>query len=444
MKNKKVERNYFIYILYFVAVLVLVLQMRTDLWDDSATIGMLDQFSKVTDWVVHRYNTWSARFLQETIGYFVVPRPELWKIVEIAVIYSIPFLFTKILGWKMDDFPIAILGFVLFPITTMASAGWMCTSMTYLWPVCFAMVYFMFLYKYMHNEKLPVWSYGVIYVALIVACNHELMAAFMAVVILYSIVEFIIKNKRPPYLLGINFFICVANIIFILTAPGNSARTESETAARFPDFASFTFGQKMYMGLVRVYSVLVEEHNIVFIVLCIMLAVASFLILDKAYKKIIGFIPAFLLLLMNTIVEFYRLGCITVVDLTQKGAFIPVVLSAIFVICMILTFYFLLWEKDKYKMGLLSVCLLIGIATEGVMGFSPTIYASAERTCCFMLFAFIYIILVLIDMIMQCDNIMPEGKTQFRKVLYFVTVVLYLLNVLSIYLIHHSQYGIIR
>ena len=81
MKNKKAERNYFIYILYFVAVLVLVLQMRTDLWDDSATIGMLDQFSKVTDWVVHRYNTWSARFLQETIGYFVVPRPELWKIV---------------------------------------------------------------------------------------------------------------------------------------------------------------------------------------------------------------------------------------------------------------------------------------------------------------------------------------------------------------------------
>lgn len=156
MKNKRTERNYFIYVVYFVAVLVLVLQMRTDLWEDSATIDMLNQFSKVTDWVVCRYNTWSARFLQESIGYFMVPRPQLWKIVEIAVIYSIPFLFTKILGWKMEDFPITILGFVLFPITTMASAGWMCTSMTYLWPVCFAMVYFMFLFKYMHSEKLPV------------------------------------------------------------------------------------------------------------------------------------------------------------------------------------------------------------------------------------------------------------------------------------------------
>lgn len=120
-----------------------------------------------------------------------------------------------------------------------------------------------------------------------------------------------------------------------------------------------------------------------------MLAVVSFLFLDKVYKKIIGIIPVFLLILMNTILEFYRLGQITTVDLSKKSAFIPVVLSMLFVASMIMTFYFLFWQKDKFKAGRLAICLLAGIATEGVMGFSPTIYASAERTCCFMLFAFI-------------------------------------------------------
>lgn len=132
VQNKRKENSYLIYILYFVTVLVMVLQMRTDLWDDSATISMLEQFPKVTDWVVYRYNTWSAWFIQESIGYFIVPHPNVWKMIEIIVIYTIPFLFTNILKWEPEDSLLGIFGFMIFPFTTMASAGWMCTSMTYL------------------------------------------------------------------------------------------------------------------------------------------------------------------------------------------------------------------------------------------------------------------------------------------------------------------------
>ncbi len=196
VQNKRKENSYLIYILYFVTVLVMVLQMRTDLWDDSATISMLEQFPKVTDWVVYRYNTWSARFIQESIGYFIVPHPNVWKMIEIIVIYTIPFLFTNILKWEPEDSLLGIFGFMIFPFTTMASAGWMCTSMTYLWPVFFALVYFSFFCRYMRNEKLYAWSYPVMFVSLIVACNHELMAAFVAAVIAYNIVEYIIKNKK--------------------------------------------------------------------------------------------------------------------------------------------------------------------------------------------------------------------------------------------------------
>lgn len=445
MKMKKIKEIIKpVHIVYFIAVLVIVSIMQTNYGDDIGIKDGVKQYSNVISWVIFRYNSWSARFLQEATGYFLLRYTFLWKIFHIIILYMMPFLMAKIVGFEQKELPYAIFAVMAYPITHMASAGWVCTNITYYWPVFFALVYFVFLKKYMHQEKLSVWIYILMFVALIAACNHELLAVFMATVIVYNVIHYFVTYKKCPVILFVHVLLCALNILLIMTAPGNAERKAVETSVRFQQFDSFSVFQKMYLGLVRVYSVLVEEQNIIFMILCITMAAAGFLFLDKAYKKIIAVLPLTLLVLMNSVFTFYRLGQIMDVDLSNKQSYIPVLLSGVFVICMIMTMYYLFAKDDKYLCGLMIVCFLVGIATTGVMGFSPTIYASAERTSVFMLFSFLYLILLLFKKIITSSRVSENGRIQLGNVMAGLAVVMYLSNLLLVFLMHHSTYFVIK
>ena len=111
---------------------------------------------------------------------------------------------------------------------------------------------------------------------------------------------------------------------------------------------------------------------------------------------------------------------------------------------MIMTLYYLFAKDDKYLCGLMIVCFLVGIATTGVMGFSPTIYASAERTSVFMLFSFLYLILLLFRKIITSSRVSENGRIQLGNVMAGLAVVMYLSNLLLVFLMHHSTYFVIK
>lgn len=445
MKMKKIKEIIRpVHVVYFIAVLVMVYIMQINYGDDIAIKDGMKQYSNVISWVIYRYNSWSARFLQEATGYFLLRHTYFWKIFYIIILYMMPFLMAKLAGFEQKELPYAIFAVMAYPITHMASAGWLCTTITYYWPVFFALAYFVFLKKYMHKEKLSIWMYILMFATLIIACDHELLAVFVVAVIVYNVIHYLVTYKKCPVILFIHVLLCALNILLIMTAPGNAERKAVETSVRFQQFDSFSVLQKMYLGLVRVYSVLVEEQNIIFMILCITMAAAGFLFLDKAYKKIIAVLPLTLLVLMNSVFTFYRLGQIMDIDLSNKQSYIPVLLSGVFVICMIMTLYYIFAKDNKYLCGLTIVCFLVGIATTGVMGFSPTIYASGERTSVFMLFSFLYLILVLLKKIVTSNRVSENGRTQLGNVMAVLAVVMYLSNLLLVYLMYHSTYFVIK
>lgn len=445
MKMKKIKEIIKpVHIVYFIAVLIIVSIMQINYGDDIVIKDGMKQYSNVISWVIYRYHSWSARFLQEATGYFLLRHTYFWKIFHIIILYMMPFLMAKIVGFEQKELSYAIFAVMAYPITHMASAGWLCTTITYYWPVFFALSYFVFLKKYMHQEKLSVWMYILMFATLIIACDHELLAVFMAAVIVYNMIHYFVTYKKCPVILFVQVFLCALNILLIMTAPGNAERKAVETSMRFQQFDNFSMFQKMYLGLVRVYSVLVEEQNIIFMILCITMAAAGLLFLDKAYKKIMAVLPLTLLVLMNSVFTFYRLGQIMDVDLTNKLSYIPVLLSGVFVICMLMTLYYLFAKDDKYLCGLTIVCFLVGIATTGVMGFSPTIYASGERTSVFMLFSFLYLILLLFKKIITSSRVSENGRIQLGNVMAGLAVVMYLSNLLLVFLMHHSTYFVIK
>lgn len=101
MKMKKIKEIIKpVHIVYFIAVLVIVSIMQTNYGDDIGIKDGVKQYSNVISWVIFRYNSWSARFLQEATGYFLLRYTFLWKIFHIIILYMMPFLMAKIVGFE--------------------------------------------------------------------------------------------------------------------------------------------------------------------------------------------------------------------------------------------------------------------------------------------------------------------------------------------------------
>lgn len=441
--NVKKNRKHCIIVFYLIGIVLLGVIMRPGLADDAVSKELTAGYS-VVEWVVYRYNVWSARFLQEATGYYMIWHPLLWKLLNSLILFFMPFIIADILDFKEDEIIYCIFGVMLYPITDMASAGWICTSITYLWPVFFAIINCSLLCKYLKDVKLTLFQYILFFSTLILACNHELLAAFMLSLIVYNLISVFLQKKHMSKLLIISMVVIICNIIFILLSPGNQSRKVAETSAWFPNFNNLTVFHKLYLGIIRVYTVLVEERNSIFLVFCIVLAISVFVFSNKTFERLIGSLPLILIFVFSSLFSYYRVGSPIKIELRKMETYIPAILGGVFLVSIMLALYLVFRDCGGYITGIVITVLCIGIATTGVMGFTPTIYASGERTSIFMLFSFIFIILLMIKRLLKSEKISVINLYYINTFITCMTVILYISNFLSVLLLHHSNLKIVK
>ena len=199
-------------------------------------------------------------------------------------------------------------------------------------------------------------------------------------------------------------------LIFIATCPGNHMRTISETATWYPDYANFSILPKIYLGVIPTFSVIM--NNGVIITLTTLL-LCSFTLKNnkKNYNKIFSII-VFAFFSLTTIFKsnllnifpnfnhFYEILSLESLPTLNLLNILPFALCCASLIGVI----YLLYINFKDNL-LLPIIFLAGFCSRFIMGFSPTVFASHERTSIFFYFSMLIIDIIIYSKLQKNKNI---------------------------------------
>ncbi|MBP3505500.1 MAG: hypothetical protein J6K43_03770 [Lachnospiraceae bacterium] len=419
----------FLFCIYAISVIVMNLFMKMDFGDDSVSKQITQGFTML-EWVFYRYNNWSSRFVQEGLGFFMIWHPLLWRIINTAILIFIPLILAYICDCKDSEKGICIIAFLMYPIIDMKSAGWICTTNTYLWPAFFGLLSVAFLKKYITNPKSFKW-YLVItfYISLIIASNHELLAMLLLGVLIYYVGVYIFQNHRMPYVLMGAMVVAIINIIVILISPGNHMREELETANWFVEYADFSFVDKVYLGITRVFRILVMDMNALYIAICCLIAIVGMKFFDSVIKKIIAVLPIMMIFVLKTMCTFYVLGDVMAIDYRSISTYIPILFSVLMLICLTISLIEICKTSRTSGDGLLPIVMLYGgLATTVAMGFSPTIYASGRRTSTFMFVVLVYLLIEISKNLIDRTWFIRNNQRLYQCLIWLIFAGLYSTN----------------
>lgn len=387
------------YALYVVFIIAMHLYMPINTGDD-ARFSLLRNGHTALSWVKMRWNSWSSRYLQELVMFFLVDRPWFWMAADTVMICTLPLFINRSLAVKGLSRLYVLTAIPLYPILDMESAGWMVTTITYTWMVFSAFVTASILRKIMEKEHLKWYEYPVFFVCLLFASNHELMALYLLAVILYCIVLSVIKRYSClPFLIASAVVSIVNLAVVLLMCPGNKSRAEREMF-NFPNYEDLNILDKIFLGINRCLVVTISRYDIIFTVLCIIAAAGVFLKTKNIRKRLIALAPAALNVTINTLLSVKITDNIIWVRLKSLRT-LGLTLFAVFILaCLIYSIFIIFRDKEDSPLiterGLfVSYMLAAGLATTVAMAFSPTIYISGYRTSCFTYFGMIYVILAI-------------------------------------------------
>lgn len=322
---------------------------------------------------IHMFWTWSSRiFINPLMFIFtnIVPKWIFSLVTALLIISIINWLDNK----HNHKTLIIILAMALFPFVELSTAGYIATTVTYLWPISFLclgltclnhhqitwqiLAGFCFLLS-LNNEQLCLLA--TIYLAYYLILHHNQIKQLMALLI--------------PWL--INF-----GLVFF--APGNQARKISETKRWLPAFSHYSIIDKLDLGTITTI-----QHYL--FGLSPLIIVTSIVLLTINHQKhpIIAWLPITTITLTSLIATLATtpLHFVATINPTiGKTVMITYLLGLVWLISSMI----LIHNRD------LNMLIIAGLMSRIALGFSPTIYASSTRTFIFCDAIIIYILITLI------------------------------------------------
>lgn len=404
------------YALIGILLLVVHAFMQTGTHDDAWFGEMLGANNSLFGYLMWRYQEWSSRIpVEAAFVLFTGWNLWVWRIVDSLMILLMIYSISKVFVWENRQkyiLPIFVL-LALIPLGMLHSAGWITTTICYIWPAALGLYAMIPLRKWFDGEKPAKYEYITVTLALLFATSQEQVTAIILCTYLLCGVALYKKQKKLQPYFWVVIAICVLAIANIMICPGNAIRNEVTIANSFPEFPYLTFGQKFYMGYVSTFSFFVscEGFNMIFVALTGTLAVAVFYKyqdLAKANVTLIPFLCTFIpgwlgrvalkngWIEPNTLLKLVQNNQLQQFTLFSTGQqVVECVLFAVIFICVLVEIY---WVFGKTWQCLLAYMILFaGIASRMIMGFTPSIYISAGRTAFFCCIAFLIVTLLTVQ-----------------------------------------------
>lgn len=253
----------------------------------------------------------------------------------------------------------------------MKTAGFAATVLNYYFPIVLGLFLCAAIYN---NCKFNLLSFFIILIVGIFACNHE-----QCVVIIFTFSLFAIISSWPHLnVMALEtLVISILSLVFIFMSPGNAVRMSQEMQNWMPEFATFSLFAKVYMGITTTFYNLCYHNNLPFVfcfvvlVLCLTKklrwAIASLIVLSICQE-----------LLRNRFKSTELLE-----NATWLTSYPSLTLILFFTYAFVLLFISVKLDMSFQNRVVIMVMILLAFALRGVIGLSPTVFASGVRTSIF-------------------------------------------------------------
>lgn len=324
-------------------------------------------------WIINtRYLAWSSRVFIDVLIPFFVDHELLLKITCIVFLLISPLILLKLFkGNTLIHLLFCFVIISLFPYYEMKTAGFAATVLNYYFPIVFALFLCAVIYS---NCQLNLLLSVVVLIVGIFASNHE-----QCVIVIFTFSVIALIKSRPnlnPIALE-TLIISILSLVFIFMSPGNAVRMSQEMQNWMPEFATFSLFAKVYMGITTTFYNLCYHNNLPFVfcfvvlVLCLTKklrwAIASLIVLSICQE-----------LLRNRFKSTELLE-----NATWLTSYPSLTLILFFTYAFVLLFISVKLDMSFQNRVVIIVMILLAFALRGVIGLSPTVFASGVRTSIF-------------------------------------------------------------
>ena len=414
-----------------VVLILFILELMINIWivpnqyDGVFFIEKMQEMS-LGEFIGMRYETWTSRLILEIVTCVLLMSPSIfWILINTIMTTMIGYSIIKIFV-KNDDpkFSWMTMAFVLiYPIYKVSSSGWGVGSIVYIWPLAMLLFSCIAIKKIFDGEKIPKFMYPLYSLALIFACNQEQSCVIvLGIYVVFAILYMMKEKKRPHTFLVVQLVLVILSLIFIATCPGNYARKNAEIEIYYMDFGSFGLFDKVSLGLTSTVNNLLTKSNVVFFVFSLVSAVYILKKYKNNFYRAVAVIPLVSVIVFGLfkgticamfpyLNSLYEIMCleqpmISAANYLQPINFLPLIIS--FVVLGSMALNILLIFKNL-KNNVAIVIFALGLMSRVAMGFSPTVFASTDRT-----FIFFEIAMLIICVLIWQKYLQETDKNQVK------------------------------
>ena len=396
------------YLVLFAGMLALHLQWTLGTGDDPMYADMLNRYS-LWDFSLWHYSTWSARTLVEAVLCIVESWPTwIWRLVNPVFIALDAWLATRLIGAQGSARGgwMAVALMLCYNWTQLSSAGWICTTLVFVWPLTAALAAAQPLVTALRGGRVRFGSAVGSVLLMLYAANMEQVMAMLAVCLAGLLAWHAAARRRPHWLVWAQVAVCGANAVYALTCPGTAARAAGETTSWFIDFGMRGFFQNAELGISNALSAVVYARELAFFVLCAALCCGIWARYRHWTYRLLGLFPVLAVLGLGVLgqpltrlipkLSFFAngltdRGTVTVATAWEWKRYLPFLfLCAVFAACLVNVYLALGHSARAWAAG---TALCGGFASRAMLGFSPTVWQSGDRTAFFFLMSCLFVTL---------------------------------------------------
>ncbi len=337
---------------------------------------------------------------------------------------------------------------LLIPLSVYSSAGWIMTTVTYVWPLACSMPCFVIIKKELNHDKSALYEYATALVlAAIGATELSLIPVFLFASLVFLIYQAFIQERKlsvPSMFIIAVFVLSILELLFALLAPGNRTRSVVELRL-FPGYDMLNISDKLKLGmLVSMPYFWGQGFNLNFVIFPLLFILLSKFVKAKqwhlaalqvpgiAIAVVFGILPIMIgkvvsvpssLLLFKNI----QLAQFSHIQNASLAVHLELTIYSLVFIIMVISVFFA--TGKGYKGMLAALIFIAGFCTQLMIGFSPTVYASCSRTVYYMTIA-IFIVTAMVWDTREYE----KGSVSFEKelkLIFVFVIVMYLITAIT-------------
>ncbi|MBQ8228465.1 MAG: hypothetical protein IJZ88_05565 [Clostridia bacterium] len=389
--EKHIPKEYRFYIILYLIFLAVHLILPLNWGDDKIFL------SKSADAGIFDFLQGSARPFTDGLTYIFSRFHFLWRVLNPVVLTVLVWVIPKIL--PSDNIHRALPLLAVYPTMCMVDAGFVATTVNYLWPVTFGIISLLPLKNFLYGKKTKLLARLLILPLMLYATNMQQMAVVMLVALSVGNIYLLSKRTVNLYLVFQNLIVTGMTVYsYYINTVGENNRMVRETGRYFPEFLSLNIFEKLELGFSSTFYGLTSQIYFTLagsLAFMIFLCVMSFK--QGTKLKLLSLLPPVSSVVL-CFVSPYIFGELKNYKMQKAVYSFEPVADIIFImigICVVISIFSLM--KSNGNKIYCACILILGLGSRVMMGLSPTVWASGCRTFCIMLISFILITLVIVE-----------------------------------------------